>query len=68
MLLTFDVLYPDAALLRTALRGGPAYRLPWFDAHLWAYAEHYGCSVLYSEDFQHGLVYGSVRVVNPFQP
>ena len=39
MLLTFDVLYPDAALLRTALRGGPAYRLPWFDAHLWAYAD-----------------------------
>ena len=68
MLLTFDVLYPDAALVRTALRGGPAYRLPWFDAHLWAYAEHYGCSVLYSEDFQPGRVYGSVRVVNPFQP
>jgi len=67
MLLTFDVLYPDAALLRTALRGVAAYRLSWYDAHLWAYAEHYGCPILYSEDFQHGGVYGSVRVVNPFR-
>lgn len=66
MLLTFDVLYPDAALLRSALRGMAAYGLSWFDAHLWAYAEHFGCPILYSEDFQHGRVYGSVRVVNPF--
>ena len=67
MLLTFDVLYPDAALMRTALRGVAAYGLSWFDAHLWAYAEHHGCHILYSEDFQHGRVYGSVRVVNPFR-
>lgn len=66
MLLTMDVLYPDAALLRSALRGVAAYGLSWFDAHLWAYAEHFGCHILYSEDFQHGRVYGSVRVVNPF--
>ena len=67
MLLTFDILYPDAALVRTALRGTAAYGLSWFDAHLWAYAEHFGCHVLYSEDFQPGRVYGSVRVVNPFK-
>ena len=36
------------------------------DAHLWAYAEHYGMSELYSEDFQHDRMYGTVRVVNPF--
>jgi len=67
MLLTFDILYPDATLLRSALRGMAAYGLSWFDAHLWAYAEHFGCSILYSEDFQHGRIYGSVRVVNPFR-
>jgi predicted nucleic acid-binding protein len=49
MLLTFDVLYPDAALLRTALRGMAAYGLSWFDAHLWAHAEHFGCHILYSK-------------------
>jgi len=62
----FDVLYPNDAVVRTALRGAAAYELPWFDAHLWAYAEHYGLGELYSEDFQHDRLYGSVRVVNPF--
>jgi predicted nucleic acid-binding protein len=62
----FTILYPDAPLFRTALRGMAAYKLPWFDAHLWAYAEHYGLGELISEDFEHGRMYGSVRVINPF--
>ena len=62
----FDVLYPTEALVRTALRGAAAYRLSWFDAHLWAYAEHYGLGEILSEDFQDGRLYGSVRVRNPF--
>ena len=66
MLSQFAVLYPDEALLRTALRGAVAYQLSWFDAHLWAYAEHFGLSELLSEDFQHDRLYGSVRAVNPF--
>jgi len=43
-----------------------AYQLSWFDAHLWGYAEHYGLTELYSEDFQHDRQYGIVRVINPF--
>jgi predicted nucleic acid-binding protein len=43
-----------------------AYRLSWFDAHLWAYAERYGVSEILSEDFEHGRRYGTVRVRNPF--
>jgi hypothetical protein len=39
----------------------------WFDAHLWAYTEHYGLEEIVSEDFEHGRLYGSVRVGNPFQ-
>jgi predicted nucleic acid-binding protein len=62
----FTVLYPNEALVRLALRGAAAYQLAWFDAHLWAYAEHYGLSELISEDFQHDRLYGTVRVVNPF--
>lgn len=65
-LMMFDVLYPNDAIVRTALRGAAAYQLSWFDAHLWAYAEHYGLAELYSEDFQHGRLYGSVRTINPF--
>jgi predicted nucleic acid-binding protein len=62
----FAVLFPTAGLLRMAIRGAAAYQLSWFDAHLWAYAEYYGLAELWSEDFQHDRLYGTVRVVNPF--
>lgn len=67
MLAQFEVLYPTETLLRTALRGAAAYQLGWFDAHLWAYAEHFGLAELWSEDFQHDRLYGTVRAVNPFR-
>jgi predicted nucleic acid-binding protein len=66
LLLQFVVLYPNDTIVRTALRAMAAYRLSWFDAHLWAYADYYGLSELISEDFQHGRLYGTVRAVNPF--
>ena len=66
LLVQFPVLYPNEAVVRTGLRGMAAYQLPWFDAHLWAYAEHFGMSEILSEDFQHGRMYGTVRVRNPF--
>lgn len=63
----FRVLDPDEALVRIALRGAAAYcRLAGFDAHLWAYAEHYRVDELYSEDFRIDRLYGSVRIVNRF--
>ena len=62
----FPVIYPDDAVLRTALRGTAAYGLSWFDANMWAYAEVNGIEELLSEDFQHGRMYGSVSVRNPF--
>jgi predicted nucleic acid-binding protein len=66
LLTIFSVLYPNEAVVRTALRGAAMYELAWFDAHIWAYAEVYGLSELWSEDFQHDRLYGSVRAVNPF--
>ncbi|MGH7855491.1 MAG: PIN domain-containing protein [Candidatus Binatia bacterium] len=66
MLAQFEILYPNDALVRLALRGTAAYQLNWFDAHLWAYAEHFGLTELISEDFQHDRLYGGVRIVNPF--
>ena len=62
----FPVIYPDDAVLRTALRGAAAYGMSWFDAHMWAYAEVHGLEELVSEDFQHGRLYGIVTVSNPF--
>ncbi len=62
----FPVLYPNEHVFRIALRGMATYKLSWFDAHLWAYAEHYGLPEILSEDFEHGRWYGTVRVRNPF--
>ncbi len=62
-----EVLYPNEATVRTALRGAAAYQLSWFDAHLWAYAEQFGLTELLSEDFEHDRMYGSVLAVNPFR-
>lgn len=66
LLRTYDVIYPDDHVLRTALQGMAAYGLSWWDAHMWAYAEAHGLETLFSEDFQQGRWYGGVRVVNPF--
>ena len=67
LLSQFAVVYPNDAVVRTALRGMPAYQLSWFDALMWAHAEEYGLNELISEDFQHDRMYGGVRVVNPFR-
>ena len=66
LLKQFTVVYPNEAVLRQALRGCAAYQLNWFDAHLWAHAEHYGLAEILSEDFEHDRLLGTVRVVNPF--
>lgn len=62
----FPLLFPDEAVLRTAMRGALTYQLSWFDAHLWAYAEVFGLDEILSEDFEHGRRYGTVRVRDPF--
>lgn len=66
LLAQFPVLYPNAEIVRLAIRGSATYGLPWFDAHVWAYAEYFGLAELLSEDFQHGRLYGTVRAVDPF--
>jgi predicted nucleic acid-binding protein len=67
LLSQFVVLYPTEVLLRTAIRGAAAYHLSWYDAHMWAYAEHYGLRELLTEDFQDGEMIGTVRIRNPFR-
>lgn len=62
----FTILFPTENTVRTALRGAALYKLSWFDALIWAYADERGLSTLWSEDFQHGRLYGRVKVENPF--
>jgi predicted nucleic acid-binding protein len=66
LLVQFVVLYPDEHVVRAALRATAAYQLSWFDAQMWACAEVNGLREIVSEDFQHGRLYGTVRVVDPF--
>ncbi len=67
LLAQVTVLYPTEEVFRLALRGMATYQLGWFDANIWAHAEHFGLAELWTEDFQDGRHYGSVRVVNPFK-
>ena len=68
MLAHFPVVYPTENTLRIAMRGAALYRMSWFDAHLWAYADERGIDTLWSEDFEHGRIYGRVKVLDPFRP
>lgn len=63
----FTILDPTEDVVRLAIRGQATYQLAWFDAHMWAHAEHYGLDEIVSEDFQHDRLYGRVRAVNPFR-
>ena len=56
----------DGDGVRTALRGAATYQLPWYDAHLLAYAETFGLREIVSEAFAHDRLCGTVVVRNPF--
>lgn len=43
------------------------HRLGWYDSLIVAAAEQGGCSVLYSEDMQHGRRIGNLKIENPFR-
>jgi predicted nucleic acid-binding protein len=67
MVAQFPIVYPTENTLRTALRGASLYKMSWFDALIWAYADEHGLDTLWSEDFQEGRLYGRVQVQNPFR-
>lgn len=53
-------------LFASALLQRESRMLSWYDSLIVAAALEAGCSILYSEDFQHGQQFGLLRVVNPF--
>jgi predicted nucleic acid-binding protein len=57
----------DAAMVRRGISLSRRYRIAYFDAALLAAAERLDAEVFYSEDLNDGQLYGSVKVVNPFQ-
>jgi predicted nucleic acid-binding protein len=47
-------------------RGVRDYRLSYYDAQIWATAHLNQIPVIFSEDFQHGMVLEGVQFINPF--
>jgi predicted nucleic acid-binding protein len=65
-LLEWNPLPVDARLLRQARGVETRYKLNWWDCLIVAAARTQNCTLLYSEDMQHGGVYDNVKVINPF--
>ena len=58
--------HSSQALYGAALRLSDRYRLPWYDSLILAAAIEGQCSLLYSEDLQHGQRFEDLQVENPF--
>jgi predicted nucleic acid-binding protein len=56
----------DAALVIDAMAISERYRISYWDGAILAATGSAGAKTLYTEDLNHGQVYGSVRVINPF--
>jgi predicted nucleic acid-binding protein len=57
----------DAQVIEGAWNVQDRHRLSWWDSLIVAAAQVAGCAYLLTEDLQHDLALGAVRVVNPFR-
>lgn len=63
----FQVSTVTIQTIEQALLLGERYRYSYFDSLMLASALEQGCTVLYSEDMQHGqIIDGLLRIVDPF--
>ncbi|MGH9417915.1 MAG: PIN domain-containing protein [Terriglobales bacterium] len=58
---------PSMKLFHSGLWLQQRYRLGWYDALIVAGAQQARCTILYSEDLQHGQQFDAVRVEDPFR-
>ena len=56
----------DAILLKSAIVRAQAWQISYWDAAVVSAAEALGAKTLFTEDLNDGQLYGTVRVVNPF--
>ena len=66
LLASWNPLTVDLALVRNAWALQDRYSLSWWDALIVAAAQASDCRVLLTEDLQHGQMFGTVRVIDPF--
>jgi len=65
--MTWQVVVNDGESVLAALEFESRYQIAFWDALIVQAANVAGAASLYSEDFNHGQVYGMVPAVNPFQ-
>ncbi len=65
-LLEWKPLPVDSRLVLQASAVESRYKLSWWDSLIVAAARLQHCTVLYTEDLQHGAVMDGVKIVNPF--
>lgn len=58
----------DTSLIKLGIAHSRRYQISYWDGAIIAAAEAMGAATLYSEDLNHGQIYGAVRVLNPFVP
>jgi predicted nucleic acid-binding protein len=61
------VIHSSPALFVSALRIYAQYHFSWYDSLIVAAAQEARCSILYSEDMQHGQRVDDLRIENPFR-
>lgn len=66
-LATWRVVEPNRQDVLEAIDNSQRWRISFWDAMLLTTANKAGASVLWSEDLNHGQVYGGVTVRNPFR-
>ena len=62
-----NVVYPSAGFISTGLDLAATTRYSFYDSLIISAALKAGCSVLYSEDMQHGQKIHNLTIVNPFK-
>jgi len=67
LLAELDVVAPELSDILAAIDLHRLHGFSFWDSLILRAAGQAGCSVLYSEDFQHGRTVEGVRVVNPFR-
>ena len=62
----FPCISLDSSLVKTAAATSIRYRISYWDGAIIAAAEALGAPIVYSEDLNHGQLYGEVTIINPF--
>jgi predicted nucleic acid-binding protein len=57
----------DVGIVHSAIELSRKFKIEYWDAAIIAAAERLVAPILYTEDLNHGQLYGSVRVLNPFR-